>query len=60
MGFNQPKLSQRALYVYCFSGIALLILLLAIINFMNLTTARASMRAKEVGCEKPPVLTAAT
>jgi putative ABC transport system permease protein len=39
-------------YVYIFTLIALFILLLACINFMNLTTARASNRAKEVGLRK--------
>jgi putative ABC transport system permease protein len=39
-------------YVYIFSLIALLILLIACINFMNLTTARSATRAKEVGIRK--------
>jgi putative ABC transport system permease protein len=39
-------------YVYLFSVIAGLILLIACINFMNLATARASKRAKEVGVRK--------
>ncbi len=39
-------------YVYIFTVIAGFILLLACINFMNLTTARASNRAKEVGLRK--------
>ena len=39
-------------YVYIFSAIALFILLIACINFMNLTTARSSQRAKEVGLRK--------
>jgi putative ABC transport system permease protein len=39
-------------YVYIFSGIALLILLIACVNFMNLSTARSSNRAKEVGVRK--------
>lgn len=38
--------------VYLFSAIALLILVIASINFMNLATARASQRAKEVGVRK--------
>jgi putative ABC transport system permease protein len=39
-------------YVYIFSSIAFLILLLACINFMNLATTRSSNRAKEVGLRK--------
>jgi putative ABC transport system permease protein len=39
-------------HVYLFSFIAILILLIAIINFMNLATARASKRGKEVGLRK--------
>jgi putative ABC transport system permease protein len=38
--------------VYSFSAIAILILFLACINFMNLSTARATQRAKEVGIRK--------
>jgi putative ABC transport system permease protein len=39
-------------YVYIFSAIALFMLLIACINFMNLSTASASKRAKEVGIRK--------
>lgn len=39
-------------YVYLFSGIALIILVIACINYVNLATARASYRAKEVGVRK--------
>jgi putative ABC transport system permease protein len=39
-------------YVYMFSIIALFVLLIACINFMNLSTARSSNRAKEVGMRK--------
>ncbi|MFL5748582.1 MAG: ABC transporter permease [Niastella sp.] len=47
-GFNFGSLKN----VYIFSVIALFILLIACINFINLTTARASERAKEVGIRK--------
>ncbi|MDQ2721598.1 MAG: ABC transporter permease, partial [Bacteroidota bacterium] len=39
-------------YVYIFSVIALFMLLIACINFMNLSTAGASKRAREVGIRK--------
>lgn len=39
-------------YAYTFLSVAFLILLLALINYMNLTTARSTARAKEVGIRK--------
>jgi putative ABC transport system permease protein len=39
-------------YVYIFSAIAFFMLLIACINFMNLSTAGASKRAREVGIRK--------
>lgn len=39
-------------YVYIFSVVAVFMLLIACINFMNLSTAGASKRAKEVGIRK--------
>ncbi|MCP4724849.1 MAG: FtsX-like permease family protein [bacterium] len=43
--------SNRA-YVYLFSVISFIILLLACFNFINLTTARTSFRAKEISVRK--------
>jgi putative ABC transport system permease protein len=39
-------------YVYIFSAVAIFILLIACVNFMNLSTARSANRAKEVGIRK--------
>ena len=46
--FNQGDIK----YVYIFSAIALFIILLACVNFMNLSTAQSARRAKEVGIRK--------
>jgi len=45
---NQGSIQQ----VYLFSMIAVFILLIACVNFMNLSTARSAKRAKEVGIRK--------
>ncbi len=42
----------RITYVKLFSFIAILVLLIACINFMNLSTARVSRRFKEIGIKK--------
>ena len=38
--------------VWLFSGIALFVLLIAVINFVNLSTAKSANRAKEIGLRK--------
>ncbi|MGV8947661.1 MAG: ABC transporter permease, partial [Lutibacter sp.] len=42
----------RIIYVHLFSFIAIIILIIACINFMNLATARSIKRANEVGIRK--------
>lgn len=49
---NGKQTGGRIEYVQLFSIIAIFILLIACINFMNLSTARASRKAKEVGIKK--------
>lgn len=46
------KASVDPKYLMIFGSIAILIVLIAAINFMNLSTAQASRRAKEVGIKK--------
>jgi putative ABC transport system permease protein len=44
--------SPRIVYLYVIGSIAIFILLIACINFMNLSTAKAAKRAAEVGLRK--------
>jgi putative ABC transport system permease protein len=49
---NGIQAGGRIAYVRLFSVIAVFILLIACINFMNLSTARAARRGKELGVKK--------
>ena len=49
--FDLPGLGDKK-YVYIFSAIALFLILIACINYINLSTARALKRSKEVGLRK--------
>ena len=49
---NEFEPGGNASYVYIFGGVALFMLIVACINFINLSTAGASKRAKEVGIRK--------
>lgn len=49
---NEPGKTVSPMLLYILAGIAIMIQLIACINFMNLSTARASKRAKEVGVRK--------
>jgi len=49
---NGKKAGGRIQQVFLFSVVAILILLMACINFMNLSTARSTNRSREVGVRK--------
>ena len=49
---QEIKANSNIRYVYIFSVIAALILVIACINFMNLATARSAGRAEEIGMRK--------
>jgi putative ABC transport system permease protein len=49
---NNLRPAGNKKYLYIFSSIALFIILIACINFMNLSTARSAGRAREVGLRK--------
>jgi putative ABC transport system permease protein len=49
---SNGKQGSRMVYIYVIASIAVFILLIACINFMNLSTAKAAKRANEVGLRK--------
>ncbi|HEV9037717.1 MAG TPA: ABC transporter permease [Puia sp.] len=49
---GEPEETGSMSYIYIFSAVALFMLIIACINYMNLTTARSARRAKEIGVRK--------
>ena len=49
---NEPKPTGSITYVYIFGIIAIFLVLIAAMNYMNLATARSTRRAREVGLRK--------
>ncbi|HMB92401.1 MAG TPA: ABC transporter permease, partial [Rhodothermales bacterium] len=49
---NEIQANNRAGQVYLFGFVGLLVLFIACINFMNMATARATRRAREIGVRK--------
>jgi len=49
---GEPEELGSMSYIYIFSAVALFMLIIACINYMNLTTARSARRAKEIGIRK--------
>ncbi len=51
-GLSADLPTGNLIYIYIFSAVAVFILLLAAINYMNMATARSTKRAREVGMRK--------
>lgn len=49
---NNTRVGERIQYVNLFTALALFILVIACINFMNLSTAKAARRLREIGIKK--------
>lgn len=49
---GEPEELGSMSYIWIFSAVAFFMLLIACINYMNLTTARSARRAKEIGVRK--------
>jgi putative ABC transport system permease protein len=49
---NEPEPTGSITYVYIFSIVAIFLVLIAAMNYMNLATARSTRRAREVGLRK--------
>jgi putative ABC transport system permease protein len=49
---GEPEELGSISYIYIFSAVALFMIIIACINYMNLTTARSARRAKEIGIRK--------
>jgi putative ABC transport system permease protein len=49
---GEPEELGSMSYIYIFSAVAFFMILIACINYMNLTTARSARRSKEIGMRK--------